>query len=198
MTVIILGSQNPHKVGEIKAILAEQDITVKALPDGIPDVVEDRETFRGNAAKKALEYAQRLDAMVLADDSGLCVDAIGGAPGVYSARFSGPGATHASNNKLLLEKLQGVDDQKRGAEFVCTMVLADPEGVRLIVSGRLKGRILKAPRGGQGFGYDPLFVPTGHDQSLAEMTPEHKNSLSHRGLALEKLVAALPSVLDIL
>lgn len=174
-------------------------LTLEAMPEEFGDVDEDRDTFRGNAAKKALEYAEKTGGPVLADDSGLVVHALDGAPGVYSARFAGEHANHAANNALLLEKLAGVPKEKRGAEFVTVMVLADPEGVLLCVEGRLRGEIIESLTGTGGFGYDPLFRVNPEDdpeqRTLAEMSADEKNAISHRGRALRKVQAALPLIL---
>lgn len=199
MRKLSLGTRNPHKLEEIRAMFQAFPVELEVMPEEHGDVVEDLETFRGNAAKKALEYAEKTGGLVLADDSGLMVDALDGAPGVYSARFAGEHANHAANNALLLEKLKDVPQGKRGAEFVTVMVLADPEGVLLCVEGRLKGEIIESLSGEGGFGYDPLFRVNKDDDSeqrtLAEMSAAEKNAISHRGRALRKVQAALPLIL---
>jgi XTP/dITP diphosphohydrolase len=157
-----------------------------------PDVEEDADTFLGNARKKARALAEAAGLAALADDSGLAVEALGGRPGVRSARYAGPGATDEDNNQRLLEELARVPAGQRGAAFVCAMVLALPGGGEFSAEGRLGGRILEAPRGDRGFGYDPLFVVEGTDLTLAEMDLGAKNAVSHRARALR---AILPRVL---
>ncbi|MDF1667225.1 MAG: RdgB/HAM1 family non-canonical purine NTP pyrophosphatase [Planctomycetota bacterium] len=199
MKRLTLGSRNQHKLEEIRAMFDDFPIELEAMPEEFGDVDEDRDTFRGNAVKKALEYAEKTGGPVLADDSGLVVHALDGAPGVYSARFAGEHANHAANNDLLLKKLAGVPKEKRGAEFVTVMVLADPEGVLLCVEGRLRGEIIESLTGKGGFGYDPLFRVNSEDDSeqrtLAEMNADEKNAISHRGRALRKVQVALPLIL---
>jgi len=195
MTRLVLGSRNAHKVAEIKRFFAPLGVEVEALPADIPEAVEDRETFRGNAAKKAEEYARATGALVLADDSGLEVDALDGAPGVISARYAGEPKSDARNNEKLLAELADVAEEARGARFVCVMALADPQGLRLVVEGALPGRILPALRGDGGFGYDPLFLLPEDGRSLAELGPDEKNAISHRGRALERVRVALPAIL---
>lgn len=151
------------------------------------DPVEDRDTLIGNATKKAIEFAEAAGIPALADDSGLEVDALDGAPGVFSARFSGEGATDARNNALLLERLQDVA-VPRTARFQCVLVLASPEGSVLHTThGICEGTILETPRGTQGFGYDPLFVPDGFDVTMAELSATQKSAISHRGRAFAAL-----------
>lgn len=191
---LIVASNNQHKITEIKKNLENLDMEVLSLKDaGLNiDVVEDGKTFEENAYKKAKEVFNIVrDAYVLADDTGLMVDALDGAPGVYSARFSGEGATSEKNNAKLLHLLKGTDDKDRGAKFVCVMVLIMGENRIVKVRGEIKGRILKEPRGENNFGYDPLFYVQEYDKTFAEMSIEEKNSVSHRGRALEKLRAAL-------
>jgi XTP/dITP diphosphohydrolase len=199
-TTIYLGSRNPHKLAEIRAMFQDQPVTLESIPDEYGDVIEDKETFRGNAAKKALEFAQAVEGLVLADDSGLVVHALNGAPGVYSARFAGQHANHEANNRVLLEKLEGVPGEQRTAEFVCVLVLADPEGVLLCVEGRLQGEILESLTGEGGFGYDPLFQVGSKDdpqkRTLGQMNPSEKNAISHRGRALRKVQQALPLIIE--
>jgi XTP/dITP diphosphohydrolase len=158
-------------------------------------VREDRDTFYGNARKKATEIAAVAGMPCLADDSGLEVDALGGRPGVYSARYAGEGATDAQNNAKLLDELSGVSDERRTARFRCVIVVVDGGGRELAVAeGTCEGRIAREPRGTQGFGYDPVFVPDGYDEAMAELGPETKNEISHRAKAAQKLTPLLPSV----
>lgn len=197
MTAITLGTRNPNKLRELRQLVDGLGLSLSPLPEAVSEVVEDHPTIRGNAVKKAVEYARAIGGLCLADDSGLLVDALDGAPGVISARFSGPGATPERNNDLLLERLRGKPESERGAHFLCALALADPQGVLLVVAGRCPGRILEARRGSGGFGYDPLFLEPSTGRSFAELSPAEKNALSHRGRALQKLVAALPAVLDL-
>lgn len=191
---LIVASNNQHKISEIKKILEKLDMNVVSLKDaGIDiEVEEDGETFEENAYKKAKEVFDIVkDGYVLADDTGLMVDALNGAPGVYSARFSGEGATYEKNNAKLLDLLKNVQDKDRGAKFVCVMVLIMGDSRIVKVRGEIEGRILREPRGKNGFGYDPLFYVEEFGKTFAEMSDEEKNSVSHRGRALEKLREAL-------
>ena len=159
-------------------------------------MAEEGSTFAENAQKKALTVARFSGEMALADDSGLVVDELGGEPGVHSARFAGPGADDRANNALLLKRLAGVPPEKRQAAFHCAMVLAFPDGRTFLVEETCRGRILDAPRGEGGFGYDPLFFyePTG--MTFAEMDPAAKNEVSHRGKALRRMVKLLEELLS--
>lgn len=189
MKTILLGSNNRGKLAELKPMLEPLGIEVVLPADrGLDlDPVEDRDTLIGNATKKAIEFAEAAGIPALADDSGLEVDALDGAPGVFSARFSGEGATDARNNALLLERLQDVA-VPRTARFQCVLVLASPEGSVLHTThGICEGTILETPRGTQGFGYDPLFVPDGFDVTMAELSATQKSAISHRGRAFAAL-----------
>jgi XTP/dITP diphosphohydrolase len=159
----------------------------------MPVVVEDAGTFAGNARKKVLALQERLPAgsWVLADDSGLCVGALGGAPGVESAYFAGPQADPAANLAKLVETMRGVPEDRRGAEFVCVLALAGPGMPEWLFEGRCAGRLVREPRGRGGFGYDPLFVPEGYDSTLAEMGADLKNRVGHRGRAWAECAAWL-------
>lgn len=200
---LLLASNNSKKLAELQRILAGLEITFILPKDagGIPEVVEDAASFAGNAAKKAVAAARAKGLWALADDSGLLVDALDGAPGVLSARFAGRHGDDAANNALLLEKLQGIPPERRGARFVCALALARPDGsIALQVQGTARGRILEAPRGTHDFGYDPLFLFTepGFAQSekgFAELEPEEKAEVSHRGRALREFARSLPQVL---
>ena len=197
---ILIASRNAHKIQEIREIFdlpGVEWVSTAEFPD-LHDVVEDGDTFEANALKKATELARATGLWALADDSGLEVTALGNAPGVYSARYAGEPCSHANNNAKLLRELAGKTD--RSARFRCVAALSDPTGRAETVSGSCPGRIDDALRGAQGFGYDPLFVPDGHDRTFAEMGNEQKNKLSHRGRALalakEKwgaLIAAAPA-----
>jgi XTP/dITP diphosphohydrolase len=189
---LLVATGNRGKLAEIRQLFAGLELEVLALGDvgGAPEVIEDGDTFEANATKKAREVAQATGLLTLADDSGLEVDALGGAPGVRSARFAGEGATDGANNRLLLERLAGVEGPARTARFRCVLALADPgsegRGVHL-ESGVCEGRIVEAPRGAGGFGYDPLFIPEGEERTMAELLPQAKNRLSHRGRAMDRM-----------
>ncbi len=182
--MILLASGNAHKLQEISQILGVTLRGLSEVPDA-PDVVEDGDTFEANALKKGASLAIHTGSWALADDSGLEVDALHGAPGIYSARFAGEHGNDAANNALLLEKLKNV--QNRRARFVCVLALCGPEGEAHTVRGVCEGRIAHAPSGESGFGYDPLFIPDGFDQSFAELGEEIKQTHSHRAKALAKM-----------
>jgi XTP/dITP diphosphohydrolase len=189
---LVIATTNKGKLREIREILSGLDIKIKSIADypGCPDVVEDGATFRDNALKKARAVAAYTGKLTLADDSGLAVDALDGAPGVYSARFSGKGADDLKNNRKLLRLMKDVPDEKRGAQFVCVLALAGPcpAGHReKTLKGVVRGRITHEMRGPRGFGYDPLFYYTRAGQTFAEMGPAEKNKVSHRARALAKL-----------
>lgn len=194
---LYLASGNAHKVAEMNTLAQASGLDVEIVSakaaGGMPPVVEDAGTFIGNARKKALALRSVLpaDAWVLADDSGLCVDALEGAPGVESAYYAGPQGDGAANLRKLVEVMRGVPSQKRGAHFVCVLLLAGPEGAEAVFEGRCDGVLGETPRGGTGFGYDPLFVPAGHQRTFAELGDEVKNELSHRGRAWTKLAGWL-------
>jgi XTP/dITP diphosphohydrolase len=187
---LLLATKNRGKVREFRALFgAIPDLQVLALEDlpPLPEVIEDGTTFEHNARKKALEIAAATRMLVLSDDSGLEVDALGGRPGVYSARFAGPGANDQSNNDKLLHELRDVPDAQRTARYRVVLALADPVGplgrdVHTTV-GTCEGRIRREPRGTDGFGYDPYFEPTGYTCTMAELPPEEKNRISHRAQA---------------
>jgi len=185
---VLVSTRNAHKLVEIRQILGArfEVLDLSALPD-FGEVEETGETFEENATLKALAASAHFEGWVLADDSGLEVDALGGAPGVRSARFSGDGATDASNRALLLEKLEGVRGKKRSARFRCVVALARGGRIHGHFSGSVEGVIINLEKGAGGFGYDPLFVPEGHCETFAELGAEIKNRLSHRGRALEAL-----------
>jgi XTP/dITP diphosphohydrolase len=198
---IVLATRNIKKIEEIKRITAGLPITVLSLDNfsDCPETVEDRDTFEGNAVKKAVEVCRCTGKPALADDSGLEVDALNGAPGVYSARYaggSGPGIDVRNYEKLLAE-LKDVPDEKRGAQFVCCVALAFPGGTTKTFMGYAKGCIGHEPKGKTGFGYDPVFIPENKKSTFAEMTGEEKDRLSHRGKALEKLSEFLHSHLHL-
>ena len=190
---LCLASANAHKAAEFQALADESraeggpliEVVSAAACGGMPGVAEDTGTFVGNARKKAAALRALLpgDAWALADDSGLCVEALGGAPGVESAYYAGPQADPAANLAKLVAAMRGVPEGARGAEFVCALLLSGPGGLEKAFEGRCPGALALEPRGSLGFGYDPLFVPAGHERTLAEMAPGEKNRLSHRGLA---------------
>lgn len=191
ISVIVIGTHNRRKAREIGSLLDLSGIAWKCLADfpQLPQVVEDGASFAENARKKALGYAQALGQWVLAEDSGLEVEALQGQPGIHSARFAGPNATDRENIALLLEKLRGLPPEKRWARFVCCMVLADPRGtVRAEVQEFCRGRITEEPRGESGFGYDPVFEVVEYHRTFAELGPAVKNLISHRGRALRQIL----------
>ena len=191
---LVIASNNKNKVREIKEILGDRfDAVIPMREAGIElDVVEDADSFMGNARKKAVEAAALLpDDAVLADDSGLCVDALGGAPGVYSARYAGEGHDDAANRKELLEALSDVPFSERNAHFACAMVLIRPGCGEINAYGRVDGKILFEERGENGFGYDSLFLYEPETLSFAEIDAERKNAVSHRRNALMLVLAAL-------
>jgi len=170
---------------------AHAPVEIELIPHfrDLPPAIEDGVTFEENAVKKAMHYAPYASGPIFADDSGLEVDALGGAPGVYSARFSGPEATDESNNRLLLDRLRGIDN--RTARFVCAIALVDGGHVRGLYHGAVEGRILDGPRGTSGFGYDPLFYYEPFGCTFGEATDEQKFSASHRGQALRAMLQSL-------
>ena len=194
---LLVATRNAHKLQEIRDLLGDLDIEVVSLTDaGISmhpaeESLEVFDSFEGNALAKATYYRSRSDLPTIADDSGLCVDALGGAPGIHSRRFAPPEFRgvqdeEAANNEWLLERLGGVPDKQRGAHYRCALALVD--GHRsLLVNGRVHGRIAGAPRGGNGFGYDPLFVVAGGESTFGELPPEVKADRSHRADAIRRL-----------
>ena len=187
---VAFASGNKHKVAEIAAMLAPRGWEVVPLS---LTVEEDAPTFVGNAEKKARAALAQSGLPSLADDSGLEVDALGGAPGVRSARWAGEPSDDGANNRKLLAELDGVDDARRGARFRCALVFVDGDGARLVAEGACEGHIGHAPRGTGGFGYDPLFLIAGDaaGRTMAELAPDEKNRISHRARALAELVKAL-------
>ena len=190
-----LASGNAHKVAELQTLADASALGVRILSaravGGMPAVMEDAGTFVGNARKKALALHARLPAggWALADDSGVCVDALNGAPGVESAYFAGPQGDAAANLAKLVAVMRAVPPEARGAQFHCVLVAMGPDGEEQVFAGLCPGRLLAAPRGGAGFGYDPLFVPEGSSRTFAELTEQEKNVLSHRARAWAKLAA---------
>ena len=192
MTRLILATRNAGKVNELHAILADAGLTYElvgadAYPD-IPDVKETGVTFAENALLKAHALAQATGLPAVADDSGLCVDVLNGAPGIFSARWSGTHGDDKANLDLLLAQLSDIADEHRGAHFACAAALALPDGTERVVEGRLTGVLRFAPTGTNGFGYDPILQPEGMTVTCAELTPAEKNAISHRGKAFRALV----------
>lgn len=187
---LLVATRNAHKLAEIRAILNWPGVALSGADEipGLPEVEEDAMTFEGNALKKARTLRDASGLWTLADDSGLEVAALGGAPGVFSARYAGEPTDHAANNRKLLAALDGVAD--RSARFRCVLALAAPDGREWTVSGAVAGRIAMAPSGDAGFGYDPLFIPDGYDISFAAMPAADKNRISHRARALAAAAAA--------
>ncbi len=192
---LIIASQNQGKIREIRRLLGDADITVLSMEEaGITDdVVEDRDSFEGNALKKAEEIFQKTQTPVLADDSGLCVDALNGEPGVYSARYAGSPKSDANNIKKLLENLSQTAPEKRTAHFVCCMVFLPEKDKEYIKKGTVDGLILDEQRGDNGFGYDPIFFVPAQNKTMAQLPMEVKNTLSHRSNALKQMI---PTILD--
>jgi len=191
---IVLASRNQKKAREVSEILAPAGfivIPVTQFPD-VPEVEEDGLTFAANAAKKASEVARQLNQWVIGEDSGLQVDALGGAPGIYSARYSGPGATDEKNNQKLLADLTQVPDEKRGAGYLCSVALSDPAGQsRIACEGTCRGRILKEADGEGGFGYDPYFFIPEYHLTFGQLSSVVKHRLSHRARAFAAFVPLL-------
>ncbi len=181
----LIATRNPHKLEEIQQIFALPGLTLLSTADfdDLPEVIEDGATLEANAIKKAVTLALASGCVTLGDDTGLEVAALDGAPGVYSARYAGEDCNYAANNEKLLRELDGADD--RSAQFRCVIALAYPSGRAQYVEGICRGHIAEAPRGDNGFGYDPLFVPEGYQQTFAELSASEKNAISHRGRALE-------------
>ncbi|WP_040683147.1 XTP/dITP diphosphatase [Thermosinus carboxydivorans] len=193
MKEIVVATRNAGKVAEITAALADLPVTLRSLRDfgAVPDAVEDGDTFEANAVLKAKHYARYTGMACLADDSGLEVDALGGAPGVFSARYAGEGAGDAANNAKLLRELAGVPAHRRSARFRCVLAFLDEDGTLLVTEGTCEGIILEQPRGTGGFGYDPLLYLPELGKTVAELTIAEKNAVSHRGKALRQMAAML-------
>lgn len=193
MSRLVLATRNAHKLGELQAILSGAGVKVElvALPDDAPDVVEDGLTFAANAVKKARSAARLTGLPSVADDSGLCVDALSGMPGVFSARWAGSHGDDAANLRLVLDQVADLADEHRAASFVCAAALVLPTGEERVVEGRLTGVLAREPRGSGGFGYDPAFVPDGERRTTAEMSAAEKNAISHRGVAFRALAPAI-------
>lgn len=198
---LVLATHNAHKVGELRAILApvlpglDPASVVGARDVDAPEPVEDGITFTENALIKARALAAFTGLPAVADDSGLSVDVLGGAPGIFSARWAGKHGDDAANLALLLAQLADIAEPHRTARFVCAAALVTPDGFEHVETGTLEGVLATEPRGAGGFGYDPILVPLGETRSCAELTPEEKNAISHRGTAFRALVPTLVRVL---
>jgi XTP/dITP diphosphohydrolase len=192
---VYVGTKNKDKLREIEEILLGLPIELRALPKDTPDVDETGVSLEENAKQKALGYASLVRAPVIADDTGLFVDALDGAPGIKAARYAGEHATYADNRKKLTDALRGVPQPRRSARFKCVIALARPGAVIGTFEGHVEGQILESPRGQGDFGYDPLFLVPGLGKTLAELPPTEKNKLSHRAKALER---AKPLLLDLI
>ncbi|WP_431959675.1 RdgB/HAM1 family non-canonical purine NTP pyrophosphatase [Actinacidiphila sp. bgisy160] len=198
-TRLVLATRNAHKVAELHAILADAGLGVElvgadAYPE-IPDVRETGVTFAENALLKAHALAQATGHPAVADDSGLCVDVLGGAPGIFSARWAGKHGDDRANLELLLAQLSDIDAPHRAAHFACAAALALPDGTERVVEGRLLGTLRFEPHGAGGFGYDPILQPLGESRTCAELTAEEKNAISHRGQAFRALVPVVGELL---
>lgn len=194
MQKIIAATKNAHKIIEMNAITARLGMEIISRDEaGIPpfEIVEDGETFEENSYKKAYEIMKASGCPAIADDSGLCVDYLDGAPGVYSSRFSGEDGNDEANNRKLLKLLEGVPYEKRTAHYVAVITLVYPDGQTVTARGECAGHIAESESGHNGFGYDPLFVPEGYDVSFGHIPAEEKNRISHRGKALEILAQKL-------
>ena len=188
--IIVAASRNRHKIEEIEAITKKFGMRIISRDEaGIPpvEIEEDGQTFEENSFKKASEIMKLCGQITLADDSGLMVDYLNGAPGVYSARFAGEDGNDAKNNEKLLKLREGVPADKRTAKFVSVITMVYPDGTVLTARGECPGTILTAPAGDGGFGYDPLFVPEGYEKTFAQLTADEKNAISHRAVALVEL-----------
>lgn len=187
---LFLATRNRHKTHEIQTMLGERVVVRDAteVPE-LPEIEETGKTFEANARLKAEGISKYISGFVLADDSGLEVDALGGEPGIYSARYAGPGCTDLQNTKLVLKKMEGVPQEKRRACFRCVLAVACDGKTLATFDGTVEGSLTSEISGGKGFGYDPIFIPEGYEKSFGELPSELKNSMSHRGRALELFLA---------
>ncbi|KJS18539.1 MAG: purine NTP phosphatase [Peptococcaceae bacterium BRH_c4b] len=195
---LVLATRNRGKVNELAELLSPLGVEVLSLDNfpGVPEVEEDGDTFKANALKKALTVSLHTGEIALADDSGLEVDYLGGAPGVHSARFAGVGRDDLENNEKLLRLMKNVPPEKRTARFRCVVALATPEGRTFTTEGACEGIIGNSPRGGEGFGYDPLFVVPEFGKTFAELDMETKNRISHRGRAFSLATEIIDGIID--
>jgi len=190
---VVLATRNRHKVEELRRILSPYDVELTSLEDypDVPDVAETGETFADNAILKARAVAAATGLVAVADDSGLWGEALNGLPGVLSARWAGRHGDDVANLELVLAQIGDVPDDRRGAAFVCAAAAVSPDGRVVLAEGRVEGTLIKAPRGSNGFGYDPIFVPVGERRTTAEMSAEEKDAISHRGVAFRALAPKL-------
>jgi XTP/dITP diphosphohydrolase len=192
---VVIASRNDHKIEEMRRILEQGGLDIELVGTGefpdLPDVEETCATFAANALLKARAVSEFTGLPAVGDDSGLCVDALNGMPGILSARWSGTHGNDQANLELLLAQISQVPIDRRGASFVCAAAYVHPDGTEFVVEGQMSGALIDTPRGENGFGYDPIFVPRGHQVTSAEMTSELKDSISHRGKALASFAAAL-------
>lgn len=194
--IIVAATQNKHKIEEIEAITEEFGMSIKSRDEaGVPgvEIVEDGETFEENSYKKAYEIMKLCGKITIADDSGLEVDCLDGAPGVYSARFAGRDGDDEANNNKLIGLIKDVPYEKRTGRFVSVITMVFPDGRRIVARGEVEGHIVTERQGTNGFGYDPLFVPAGYDKTFGEIDPDIKNRISHRANALKILREKLQS-----
>ena len=202
MTRVVLASRNAHKIEEMARILDDAGLHVEVVGidafDGVvdvPEVAETEATFEGNALLKARAVCAATGVPAVADDSGLCVDALNGMPGILSARWAGGHGDDAANLRLVLDQLSDTPDTRRGAAFVCAAAVVLPDGTERAVEGSVDGSIIREPRGDGGFGYDPIFVPTGYALTFAQIPAAEKDAMSHRGRALQQLAPVLRDLL---
>ena len=196
---VVLATRNAGKIAELRRILAEAELPVELLGTeafaDLPDIPETGTTFAENALLKARAVAEHTGLPAVADDSGLCVDALNGMPGILSARWAGGHGDDDANLDLVLGQLDHVPPERRGAAFVCAAAVCLPGGVERVVQGDLRGRLIRERRGEHGFGYDPIFVPDGFDVTTAQLPPPDKDAISHRGRAFRALALILPELL---
>jgi XTP/dITP diphosphohydrolase len=197
MLTLLIASANPDKIAEIRDLLSGLPVKLLSLLDfpDLPQTDEDRDTIAGNAQKKALEAAQRTGHICLADDTGLFIDALDGAPGVFAARFAGEHCSYKDNREKALRLLTGMDDRK--AEFRTCAALAASDGIIASLEGVMPGSMAYSEKGENGFGYDSIFIPEGYEVTYAEMTDTEKNAISHRGRALRKMLPVLQDIISI-
>ena len=201
MKEIVVASKNKGKINEIRKLFQDFGVEILSLADfgDIPEAPETGDTFLANACQKARYYARRTGKVALADDSGLVVDALGGEPGVHSARYAKEGASDGENNAKLLNKLAALPPEEKGnraARFCCAIALADADKILATAEGAVEGFIIDESRGQGGFGYDPFFLLPAYNKTLSEISLDEKNKISHRGLALKKLLAKLPDIIS--
>jgi XTP/dITP diphosphohydrolase len=198
---IVFASKNSHKLLEVERIVDSvcKDFSIVGLHqwDDAPDVVESGATFAANALLKARAIHQHTGRTVIADDSGICVDALNGMPGIFSARWAGNHGADSENLQLLLSQLEDVPDQRRGAQFVCAVAIVHEDGTERVVEGILEGVVARSPQGEGGFGYDPIFQPRGLNVTTAELDAVHKDLISHRGQAVRSAIAELKSLYNL-